>query len=287
MVNIGSVDLWRNRYDDTSLSHKHVVAGDWGHAALAVATAFTYRALGVPASIWNRDLWWPIFTNGNVTRFEEEHGKDVARARYNIRKRAQFCARATSCAASTRGTPIVPTDRRRWKGGGDSGRGAIRARSTDQRGNPAALARTHRSDGPSERSGVCLLLAGYARDLGARRQESSDLRTADGLPRATLGGKRARRRHFERGRRATCRARAGADARAIVERGAHHGRRTLATHLAERWEGLESPVSGSLSSAGSRRSGPDRESRAGPRSGRRGATSRSHFNEPRSSWPAR
>ena len=84
------MDLWRNRYDDTSLSHKHVVAGDWGHAALAVATAFTYRALGVPASIWNGNLWWPIFTNGNVTRFEEEHGKDVARARYNVRKRAQL-----------------------------------------------------------------------------------------------------------------------------------------------------------------------------------------------------
>jgi AraC-like DNA-binding protein len=64
----------------------HRVANGFGHALLAPVVAQTFQALRVSAAVWEHAFqWFPIHTAPTPYSFEEAHGMDRERVRYNYR----------------------------------------------------------------------------------------------------------------------------------------------------------------------------------------------------------
>jgi AraC-like DNA-binding protein len=83
------VHIWQSRWVASTRTHHHEVKGAFGHAVLAQAAAFTFKALRVSTAIYDGNLWWPIHVEPGIKDFEAEHGKDADRGAYNSRKLAE------------------------------------------------------------------------------------------------------------------------------------------------------------------------------------------------------
>jgi AraC-like DNA-binding protein len=90
------VHSWRVQFDRKA-GHTHVTRKGFGHALMAPIAANVFRALGVSASVWDGEYWWPIHLEPSVTSFELEHSADSDRIAYNQKhlKRAS----STGCPA--------------------------------------------------------------------------------------------------------------------------------------------------------------------------------------------
>jgi AraC-like DNA-binding protein len=80
------VHSWRVHYDTKLGVKQHEVEHGWGHALLAPAVGYAFRALRVSAALWEHGAdWLPIHAEPNVFGFAIQHGKGGERAAYNGR----------------------------------------------------------------------------------------------------------------------------------------------------------------------------------------------------------
>jgi AraC-like DNA-binding protein len=84
-VHTSRVRLWHSSFDVESGGHTHTTAEGFGHALLVPSIANVFRVLGISASIWDGEHWWPIYSHPSVVRFELEHSAETERAAHNSR----------------------------------------------------------------------------------------------------------------------------------------------------------------------------------------------------------
>jgi hypothetical protein len=92
-VDTCKVHLWHIRSDAKTDGVIHRVAPGFGHALLSPMVAHAFEALRVGAAVWDHDVYWmPLHTRPALDSFEQEHGRDEERRKYNGRMFARVLA---------------------------------------------------------------------------------------------------------------------------------------------------------------------------------------------------